>query len=397
MTQRNPRFAHLSTNYLFPEINRRKQEFLLKRPSANVISLGIGDTSEPLPEVVTDAFCSEAKLLATRTGYHGYGPEQGNEKLRIAIAQHIYSNKVHPNDIFISDGAKCDIGRLQTLFGPNVTITVQDPAYPVYVDGSYIAGVNNIYFLPCNPSNHFCPDLGEIPKPDVIYWCSPNNPTGTTSTREQLQQLVNYATINKAIIVYDAAYANYIRDESLPKSIYEIEGGDKVAIELGSFSKLAGFTGVRLGWSVVPSTLLYDDGSSVRNDWKRLFSTIFNGASSLSQAGGIAALTEEGLKEIRKTTDYYLQNAAIIKDALEKLGYEYYGGDNSPYLWVKFPGMSSWEAFQYVLDTTEIVTTPGSGFGPAGEGFLRFSAFGHRENILEGANRIRRNLKHSKT
>lgn len=393
MTHRNLNIARLSTNYLFPEINRRKQEYLATNPPRKIISLGIGDTSEPLPTIITDAISKEAKALSTVEGYHGYGPEQGQEKVRTAIVERIYNNKVSAGDIFISDGAKCDIGRLQTLFGDNIRVALQDPSYPVYLDGSYIQGVKHIQFLSCMPQNNFWPDLHSLDRPDVIYWVCPNNPTGATSTRQQLQELVNYAKKHKSIIVFDAAYASYIRDKNLPKSIYEIPGAEDVAIELGSFSKLAGFSGIRLGWTVVPSSLLYEDGEPVKNDWKRLFSTIFNGASSLSQAGALAALTPKGWEAIIKITDYYLENAALIKKSIQDLGLECYGGDNAPYIWTRIPNMSSWDAFQFFLQEAQVVTTPGSGFGPTGEGFLRLSAFGHRADIVEAAERI--NLLHS--
>lgn len=389
MTHRNPNIAQLSSNYLFPEINRRKQEFLKAHPKAKLISLGIGDTSEPLPDVIADALSVASKGLGTTEGYHGYGPEQGNEVLRKAIAEKIYHNRIDANDIFISDGAKCDLGRLQTLFGSNVTIALQDPTYPVYLDGSIIQGVKNIITMPCHPENGFNPDIAELKeKPDIIYWCSPNNPTGATSTKQQLKQLVDFATKNKSLIVFDAAYASYIRDKDLPRSIFEIEGADKVAIELGSFSKLAGFSGVRLSWSVVSPAAVYNDGTSVRSDWKRVVSTIFNGASCLSQAGGLAALSTSGLVAIRSMNDFYMENVRILRKALEKSGYECHGGENAPYLWVRVPGMNSWEAFQYFMDKAEIVTTPGSGFGSSGEGFLRVSAFGHRAAIAEAADRI---------
>lgn len=388
MTQRNPHFSQLATHYLFPEINRRKKLFLEKHPGATLISLGVGDTTEPIPPSIAAELTEAAKRLGTREGYSGYGPEQGQELLRQKIAQHFYQETISPDDIFISDGAKCDIGRLQLLFGPNTSMTVQDPAYPVYVDGSLMQGIQEIVRLPCSPQNHFWPNLNGCKRTDLIYWCSPNNPTGAVSTKSQLTELVRFAQANRSIILFDAAYSNYIRDPAVPRSIFEIEGAREVAIEIGSFTKLAGFSGVRLGWTAVPSELRFGDGSSVKADWKRLISTIFNGASSISQAGGIAALQPEGIIEIKGLTDFYLENAAIIKKALINKGYRVYGGDHAPYLWVSYPEKTSWEAFQELLEKAHVVTTPGSGFGPAGEGFLRFSAFGHRESILEAASRI---------
>ena len=239
--------------------------------------------------------------LGTRAGYSGYGSSQGLESLRCNIKAKIYYNTIQTDEIFISDGAKCDIGRLQMLFGKNVSIAVQDPAYPVYVDGSLIQGVETIVSMPCSPENDFFPNLKALPRTDLIYFCSPNNPTGTAATKAQLEQLVTYAAKNRSIIIFDAAYANFIQDPNLPKSIYEIPGATEVAIEVGSFSKLAGFTGVRLGWTVVPNALKYDDGSSVKADWNRLVSTVFNAASNIAQHGGNAVLEAQGLNEIKKT------------------------------------------------------------------------------------------------
>lgn len=388
MIQRNPNFTRLSANYLFPEITRRKKLFLETSPTADLISLGIGDTTEPIPPFIVDALTEAARQLGTKEGYSGYGPEQGQEALRQAIAHQIYKGIVSADDIFISDGAKCDIGRLQLLFGPNVFMAVQDPSYPVYVDGSLMQGVKKIVPLPCHPNNHFWPDLENTERTDLIYWCSPNNPTGAVSTKAQLKELVDFAKANQSIILFDSAYANYIQDPSIPRSIFEIPGAESVALEMGSFSKLAGFSGVRLGWTVVPAALKFNDGSSVKADWKRLISTIFNGASNISQAGGMAVLSEEGLQQVEELIQYYLKNAKLIKQALIDAGYQVFGGENAPYLWVKVPDKTSWEAFQRFLENSHLVTTPGSGFGPMGEGYLRFSAFGHRDRILKAVERI---------
>ncbi len=386
--KRNANIAQLQSNYLFPEIASRKQQFLKTHPEAMVISLGIGDTTEPIPEVITCALAQEATALSTTEGYTGYGPHAGIEPLRKEIAEKIYHRRIKPNEVFVSDGAKCDIGRLQTLFGSGLRIAVQDPAYPVYVDGSLILGAKEIIYLPCTPENQFFPDLDGVPKVDLIYFCSPNNPTGAVATREQLEKLVQFATKQKAFIIYDSAYASYIQDPLLPKSIYEIEGAKKVAIEVNSFSKLAGFTGVRLGWTIVPEELMYEDGASAQADWNRLVSTIFNGASNIAQKGGLAALSVEGLKKIGSVTKYYLENSNILRETLEKLGYKVYGSGHAPYLWVRISGQKSWDAFQMLLEKYHIVTTPGAGFGPAGEGYLRFTAFGHRDTILEAVNRL---------
>lgn len=387
--KRNSNMALLKANYLFPEINLRKRQFLERHPEASLISLGIGDTTEPIPPSIISSLVNASTDLGTLEKYLGYGPEQGVKALREKIASKIYFNLVQPEEVFVSDGAKCDLGRLQMLFGRNVSIAVQDPAYPVYIEGSLIQGVNNIIPMPCTPENQFFPDLEAIPRTDLIYFCSPNNPTGAAATRQQLEKLVRFAECHRSIIIFDSAYANYIQDPLLPKSIFEIEGAKKVAIEIGSFSKLAGFTGVRLGWTVIPEELKYDDGTSVKADWNRLTSTIFNGASNIAQAGGCAVLEENGIQEISYLTKFYLENAEIIKKALEGLGVEVYGGVHAPYLWVRFNGQNSWDIFQQFLDRFHIVTTPGSGFGPTGEGYLRFTAFGRRQNILLAAERLK--------
>ena len=251
----------------------------------------------------------------------------------------------------------------------------------------------NIAYMPCAPENNFFPDLRKIGKADVIFFCSPNNPTGAVATNGQLKELVQYAKKNKSIIVFDAAYSEYIADRSLPKSIYEIDGAKEVAVEVNSFSKSVGFTGARLGWTVIPNELKFDDGSLVRNDWNRVMTTLFNGASSISQRGGLAALDKEGINETKKIVSYYMENAKIIKSTLEKLRYEVYGGNNAPYIWAKMKGMKSWEAFDQLLQKANIITTPGVGFGKSGEGCLRFSAFGHREDIEEAVKRLKGQLK----
>lgn len=378
----------LKDNYLFPEINLRKRQFLAQHPEASLISLGIGDTTKPIPPSIVRSLIDASADLSTKEKYSGYGPEQGIKALREKIAAKIYSHLVHSEEVFVSDGAKCDLGRLQMLFGNDVSIAVQDPAYPVYIEGSLIQGVKKIIPMPCSPENQFFPDLAALPRTDLIYFCSPNNPTGAAATKSQLESLVRYATVNRSIIIFDSAYASYIQDPSIPKSIFELEGAKSVAIEISSFSKLAGFTGVRLGWTVIPDALKYDDGTSVKADWNRLTSTVFNGASNIAQAGGCAVLEERGLEEISSLTKYYLENASIIKETLEKLGYEVFGGVNAPYLWVRFKGQKSWDVFQRFLDQFHLVTTPGSGFGSAGEGYIRLTAFGDREDILQAAARL---------
>lgn len=401
--QRNINFSRLDAGYLFPEVARRKREYESTHRGIPIISLGIGNTTEPLTPHIARAMSDYALGLGTADGYSGYGDEQGMKELRQKIAGVYYRGMKCPvsaDEVFVSDGAKCDIARVQTLFGSHTHIAVQDPAYPVYVDGSVLAGAvkntegsanseggdGGITYLPCTAENGFFPDLTKIPDGTVIYFCSPNNPTGRASTTAELETLVNYANAHHCIVVFDAAYAQFIRDEGLPKSIFDIEGSRTCAIEINSLSKPAGFTGVRLGWSVVPSDLLFDDGTPVIQDWSRVMTTLFNGASNIAQHGALAALDEEGLEEMRRTIDYYLENALLIKEVLcssafKAAGVDVYGTGNSPYLWTHFPAYKSWDIFDKILDECRVVTTPGSGFGAAGEGFLRFSAFGHRQDI----------------
>ncbi|KAF1875050.1 hypothetical protein Lal_00007666 [Lupinus albus] len=397
---RNENITKLQAGYLFPEIARRKNAHLLKFPDAKIISLGIGDTTEPIPEVITSAMAKKSYALSTLEGYSGYGAEQGEKPLRSAIVSTYYKDLgIDDDDIFVSDGAKCDISRLQVVFGSNVKMAVQDPSYPAYVDSSVIMGQTgfyqkdvqkfaNIEYMKCKPENGFFPDLSSISRPDIIFFCSPNNPTGAAATREQLTQLVQFAKDNGSIIVYDSAYAMYISGDN-PRSIFEIPGAKEVALETASFSKYAGFTGVRLGWTVIPKQLLFSDGFPVAKDFNRIVSTCFNGASNISQAGGLACLSPEGLKAMRDVIGFYKENTDIIVETFDSLGFKVYGGENAPYVWVYFPGRSSWDVFGEILEKTHVVTTPGSGFGPAGEGFIRVSAFGHRENVLEACRRFK--------
>jgi LL-diaminopimelate aminotransferase len=397
--RRNQNFANLSAGYLFPEVARRKRAFQEKNPGAKVISLGVGNTTEPLGPRVAEGLRFGAERLGTPEGYSGYGEEQGLPELRALIAEKLYRCAIEPLEVFVSDGAKCDIGRLQAMFGSAVTIAVQDPAYPVYVDGSVIAGAagpaaadgsgyEGIAYLPCRPENDFFPELSRAPTTDLLYFCSPNNPTGACATRRQLEELVAFARERGSILIYDAAYAEYISDPGLPKSIFEIAGAREVALEVNSFSKPIGFTGVRLGWTVVPEQLRFSDGTKLSKDWNRVMTTLFNGASNVAQAGGLAYLSDEGLEEMRASVAYYMGNAALIVASLDRLGIENYGGGNAPYIWARFPGKSSWEAFEDILGSCAVVTTPGSGFGPSGESFLRFSAFGHRDDVVEALRRL---------
>lgn len=381
MTKRNPCFHLLQETYLFPKVRSYKMALQKKEPHAHIISLSIGDTTEPITPFITEALETVSRGLGKKESYYGYGNEQGLHELRQSIASALYDNKVSAEEVFVSDGAKCDISRLQLLFAPNASIAIQNPTYPVYLDTSIMAGKQNIVFMPCNEENQFFPDLEHLKRTDLIFFCSPNNPTGATASKKQLQQLVDFAKKNRSIIIFDAAYNYFIQDKSIPKSIYEIDGADEVAIEIGSFSKLIGFTGVRLSWSVVPKKLRFECGGHIWNDWNRIMSTCFNGASIIAQKGGLAALTSQGMQEMHKLIQFYMTNTKMLKECLQKQNFIVYGGDNIPYLWVKVPGKNSWQAFEELLNNKHIVTTPGSGFGDSGEGFLRFSAFSPREDL----------------
>lgn len=404
MIERNSGLANLTAGYLFPEVARRRREYAASHPDAQIISLGIGNTTEPLSAHISKAMADYALGLGTAKGYSGYGDEQGLTALREKIAATFYKGMADASEVFISDGAKCDIARIQTLFGAKTKIAVQDPAYPVYVDGSVVVGAagsakadgsgyNGVTYLPCTPENHFFPDLSKIAPNTLIYFCSPNNPTGASATKEELTKLVDFANKNGCIIIYDAAYFAFIRDPALPKTIFEIKGARTCAIEVNSFSKPAGFTGVRLGWSIVPNDLQFADGTPVNKDWNRIMTTLFNGASNIAQAGGLAALDEQGLADMKASVDYYLENGALIKQTLEgenfkKAGVVAYFTGNGPYIWARFPGKKSWDVFDLILGKCHVVTTPGSGFGPAGESFIRFSSFGHRADIQEACKRL---------
>jgi LL-diaminopimelate aminotransferase len=392
----NPCIAHLKSGYLFPEIARRRRAFAASHPDAKIISLGVGNTTEPLLPHINAGLVEGARKLGTAAGYSGYADE-GFLELRRRISEVCYRGNFSPDEIFISDGAKCDIGRLQLLFGSGVPVVVQDPSYPVYVDGSVLTGAagegtdtgyQGITYLSCTAENGYFPDLTKLPQNSLVYFCSPNNPTGATATGVQLEALVKAALRSGSLIIFDAAYSSYIRDPAIPQTIFDIDGADECAIEVNSFSKSAGFTGVRLGWTAVPKKLTFADGSSIHAGWSRVCGTIFNGASNIAQWGGLAALEAEGLKELRALTDFYLENARLIRDAMRKHGLSCVGGDNSPYIWVHFPGEDSWDVFNRILEKCHVVTTPGAGFGPAGQNFIRFSAFGHRADVEEAVRRL---------
>ena len=406
MIKRNSCIANLKAGYLFPEIARRRREYELAHPGAKIISLGVGNTTEPVLPHINAGLVEGARRLGTKEGYSGY-QDEGLAPLREKIASVYYGGKFDISEIFISDGAKCDIGRLQLLFGTENPVAVQDPSYPVYVDGSVLtgaaggeiqrvssagvgAGYDGIVYLPCTAAHGFFPELSWIPSKGVVYFCSPNNPTGAVATREQLAALVETAVRKGSLIVFDAAYSEYIRDSALPKSIFEIDGARECSIEVNSLSKSAGFTGVRLGWTVVPKELIYESGENVNADWSRICSTIFNGASNIAQAGALSAMDSEGQQEIRSLTDFYLDNAKIIRETLGDLGIEAAGGDNAPYIWAHFPERDSWEVFSQILEKCQVVTTPGAGFGLSGASYIRFSAFGHRADVEEACRRLKK-------
>ncbi|CAL5386164.1 unnamed protein product [Camellia sinensis] len=397
---RNVNMESLQNDYLFPEICMRELEHNRKYPHAKLIRLGIGDTTHPIPPIITSAMAQHVYGLSTVQGYRGYGAEQGNMELRKAIAETFYNDLgVKGSEIFVSDGAQCDISRLQMLMGCDVMMAVQDPSFPAYIDTGVIIGqagkfmeetgkYQNIVYMNCNPENNFFPDLSNTPRTDIIFFCSPNNPTGNAASKQQLEQLVEFARANGSIIIYDSAYAAYITDDS-PKSIFEIPGARQVAIEISSFSKFAGFTGVRLGWTVVPEELLYSNQYPVIKDFNRVVCTCFNGASSIAQAGGLACLSPEGYLALNGVIDTYRENAKIIFDTFASLGFKVYGGKNAPYIWVQFPGLRSWDVFAEILEKTHVITVPGRGFGPGGEEFIRISAFGDKNGVLEASRRLR--------
>ena len=402
----NPNYGKLEAGYLFPEIGRRTREFLAAHPGVTVMRLGIGNTTEPLPPSIIEGLRRGVDKLAKVETYTGYGDEQGNASLREALAARYagYGVTLDPDEFFVSDGAKPDSANIQSIFGADNIVAVQDPAYPVYVDSNVIAGrtgrsVNGQYegfiYMPCTRENGFFPDVPSR-KADLLYICSPNNPTGTVATKEQLAGFVAYALKHKAVIIFDAAYAAYIADPALPRTIYEIDGARECAIEINSFSKEAGFTGVRLGWTVVPRTLACENGEpgALHRLWFRRQTTMFNGASNIVQEGGLAALSETGQRECQAIIDYYMTNAKVIREGLESIGIEVFGGVNAPYIWMATPGgMPSWEFFDKLLHEAHVVGTPGSGFGPSGEGYFRLSAFGHAGDVKRAVRSIQENLK----
>lgn len=403
----NENYTKIQASYLFTEIAHRVSAHQAANPDAKIIRLGIGDVTEPLAPAVIKALHKAVDDEATRENFHGYGPEQGYAFLREKAAQIDFQDRgidIAADEIFISDGAKCDCGNVQELFADDVTIAVGDPVYPVYVDTNVMAGrtglnvdgrYEGLQYLTCDASNGFVPSPEVLKdfakKPDLVYLCYPNNPTGAVATLEQLQAWVDWAKTEKSLILFDAAYEAFIRDPKIPHSIYECKGARDCAIEFRSYSKTAGFTGIRCGYTVVPKGLLAyttdGKGLELRPMWTRRQTTKFNGASYLTQRGAEAIYTPEGRAETKAIIDFYLENASLVKAALRNLGYTVTGGDNSPYLWVNVKG-DSWEFFDKLLKGANIVTTPGAGFGRAGEGYIRISAFNSRANVLEAIDRF---------
>ena len=406
----NDNYLKLKAGYLFPEIGRRVKAFAAEHPDAKIIRMGIGDVTEPLVPAVVQAMHKAVDEMANRATFKGYGDEQGYAFLREAVAKHDFQSRgcdVAADEVFISDGSKCDTGNILDIFGPGNTIVVTDPVYPVYVDTNVMAGntgplndrgeAQGLVYVPMTAENNFTP---AIPKghADIIYLCSPNNPTGATLSKAALQQWVDYARANKAVIFFDAAYEAYISDPAIPHSIYEIPGARDCAIEFRSFSKTAGFTGVRCAYTVVPKTLRgkAKDGTEVDlyKLWNRRHTTKFNGVSYITQAGAAAIYTPEGRKQINDVIAHYMTNAKIIRESLTALNMKVYGGQNAPYVWLKTPAnTTSWQFFDQLLSQCHVVGTPGSGFGAAGEGYFRLSAFNSRENVNEAMKRIKEQLK----
>jgi LL-diaminopimelate aminotransferase len=407
MIRVNENYTKLQSSYLFSEIAKRVKTYQAENPDKKVIRLGIGDVTEPLPAACIEAMHKAVDEMASRATFRGYGPEQGYDFLREAIAKNDFQSRganIEADEVFVSDGAKCDTANIQELFADKLTIAVPDPVYPVYVDTNVMAGrtgkntkgrYKGLVYLECNEANGFVPALPEQPV-DVIYLCFPNNPTGATATREQLAAWVKYAKDNKALILFDAAYEAFIRNPALPHSIYEIEGARDVAIEFRSYSKTAGFTGTRCAFTVVPKSLVgytkKGEAVPLHPMWNRRHTTKFNGVSYPVQRATEAVYSPAGKEQAKALVDFYLGNAALIRGTLKELGFSLTGGDNSPYIWVNV-GKDSWKFFDKLLKRAQVVTTPGAGFGRCGQGFIRISAFNSRENVEEAMKRLRKVLK----
>ena len=405
MAQINENFIKIPATYLFSEIAKRVTQHKEENPSAPIIRMGIGDVSLPLPDAAVDAMIKAADEQRSAATFRGYGPEQGYAFLREAIVENDFAARgisIDADEIFVSDGAKSDTGNIGDIFDKNNRVAITDPSYPVYVDTNAMGGRageptasgewTNLVYLSCNAENNFVPAL-PTEKVDLVYLCYPNNPTGTTLTKEEMTVWVEYAKANNVILLFDAAYEAFITEENVPHSIYEIEGAKDVAIEFRSFSKTAGFTGTRCGYTVVPKQLMgtseNGDKVSINKLWNRRQCTKFNGTSYVVQRAAEATFSPEGKKQVKALIEIYTENARIIRDGLTKAGYTIFGGVNAPYVWAKAPeGMGSWEYFDFLLKEKNIVTTPGAGFGASGEGYVRFSAFGSKEATIEAMERL---------
>lgn len=407
MSYINENFLELQDSYLFSTIAKKVAKFIEENPDKKVIKLGIGDVTKPIVPACIEAMHKAVDEVGTAEGFRGYGPEQGYEFLRKAIVKNDYKNRgidIAEDEIFVSDGAKCDCGNIVDIFSKDNKVAITDPVYPVYLDTNVMSGrsgkynqekeiYENIVYLPVMAENDFKPELPKE-KVDMIYLCFPNNPTGTVLTKEDLKKWIDYAKENKSIILYDSAYEAFITEENVPHSIYEVEGAKEVAIEFRSYSKTAGFTGIRCGYVVIPKEVkgYTKEGEEVSFNklWNRRTCTKFNGVSYITQRAAEATYSEEGKKQIKENIDSYMENAKIIKQGLEKVGFTTYGGVNSPYVWLKVPeGMNSWGFFDKLLEEVNVVGTPGSGFGPHGEGYFRLTAFGTKENTIEAMERIK--------
>ena len=402
----NEHFLKLPNNYLFSDIAKKVNAFKVSHPKTDPISLGIGDVTRPLPQASIEAMHKAVDELANKETFHGYGPEQGYDFLIDAVIRNDYTPRgvyLEPGEVFISDGAKSDTGNIGDILRHDNSIGVTDPIYPVYIDSNVMCGRagiledgrwSNVVYLPCLSENNFVPEIPDR-RIDILYLCYPNNPTGTVISKAELKKWVNYALENDTLILYDAAYEAYIQDPDIPHSIYEIKGAKKVAIEFRSFSKTSGFTGVRCGYTVVPKELtaatLEGERIPLNRMWNRRQCTKFNGTSYITQRGAEAIYTPEGKKQVKAIIQYYMANARIMKEALESTGLKVFGGENAPYLWVKTPGeVNSWKFFEQMLYEANVVGTPGVGFGPSGEGYIRLTAFGERADCEEAMKRIRK-------
>lgn len=402
----NEHFLKLPNNYLFSDIAKKVNAFKVSHPKTDLIRLGIGDVTRPLPQASIEAMHKAVDELVNKETFHGYGPEQGYDFLIDAVIRNDYAPRgvyLEPGEVFISDGAKSDTGNIGDILRHDNSIGVTDPIYPVYIDSNVMCGRagiledgrwSNVVYLPCLSENNFVPEIPDR-RIDILYLCYPNNPTGTVISKAELKKWVNYALENDTLILYDAAYEAYIQDPDIPHSIYEIKGAKKVAIEFRSFSKTAGFTGVRCGYTVVPKELtaatLEGERIPLNRMWNRRQCTKFNGTSYITQRGAEAIYTPEGKKQVKAIIQYYMANARIMKEALESTGLKVFGGENAPYLWVKTPGeVNSWKFFEQMLYEANVVGTPGVGFGPSGEGYIRLTAFGERADCEEAMKRIRK-------